>query len=98
MERLYRTYRERGLTVVAVNFKESPAEVKAFMEELHLTFPAVLDRRGTVTWDAYQARSLPVTYLVDRDGKILWKAYGRRAWDGPPGLAYFDRLFAARAR
>ncbi len=97
MERLYQSYRARGLAVVAVNYKESPAEVKAFMEELHLTFPAVLDRRGAVA-TSFAVRSLPVTYLVDRDGKVLWKALGNRGWDGPAGVRYFERLLASRPR
>ena len=37
MERLHRTYRDRGLAVVAVNFRESRAQVKGFLEEMGLT-------------------------------------------------------------
>lgn len=83
--------------MVAVNYRETPAEVKVFMEELHLTFPAVLDRRGAVA-ASFAVRSLPVTRLVDRDGKILWKALGDRRWDGPAGLGYSARVLAARPR
>lgn len=97
MERLHQAYRGSGLAMVAVNFKESKEEVRAFMEELRLTFPAVLDRTGAVT-ASFAVRSLPVTYLVDRDGKILWKALGDRRWDGPAGRGYFDRLLAHRAQ
>ena len=97
MERLHQAYRERGLAMLAVNVKESKAQVKAFMEELRLTFPAVLDRDGAVAV-SFAVRSLPVTYLVDRDGKILWKALGDRRWDGPHSLGYFERLFASRPR
>jgi thiol-disulfide isomerase/thioredoxin len=97
MERLHRAYRGRGLTVVAVNFKESPREVKPFMEQMGLTFPAALDPDGAVT-RSFGVRALPVTYLVDRDGKILWKAQGRREWDSPQGRAYFERVLAAHTR
>ena len=34
MERLHRTYRERGLTVLGVNYKESARDVRAFLEKL----------------------------------------------------------------
>ena len=97
MERLHQAYRNRGLAVVAVNFKESEYEVRAFMEELHLTFPAVLDRTGAVT-AGFAVRGLPATYVVDRDGKILWKALGIRRWDGPDSLGYFARVLAPRPR
>ena len=95
MEQLHREYRGRGLAILAVDFRESKAQVKSFMDELRLTFPALLDAKGEVTFD-YSARALPVTYLVDRDGKILWKTNGRRAWDGPIARAYFDRLLSPR--
>ncbi len=95
MERLHRAYAERGLAVVAVNVKESPREVKAFMEQMGLTFSAPLDPDGAVA-RSFGVRALPVTYLVDRDGKILWKAQGRREWDAGPGRAYFERVLAAR--
>ena len=97
MERLHRAYRERGLAVVAVNFRESGREVKAFMEPMGLTFPAPLDADGAVA-RSFGVRALPVTYLVDRDGKILWKAQGRREWDSARGRAYFERVLAAHAR
>jgi thiol-disulfide isomerase/thioredoxin len=95
MERLHRAYRDRGLAVVAVNFRESREEVKAFLEEMGLSFAAPLDLDGRVT-RAYGVRALPATYLVDRDGKILWKAQGPREWDAPHGRAYFERVLAAR--
>ncbi len=82
---------------MAVDFQESKAEVKAFVDELRLTFPTPLDAKGTVT-RSFGARRLPVSFLVDRDGKILWRAIGRREWDGPASRGYFDRLFVAGAR
>ncbi len=97
MERLYVAYRGRGLTIVAVNYRESKEAVRAFMEELRLTFTPALDREGSAT-AAYGVRGLPVTFLVGRDGKILWKVFGDRRWDGPQSMRYFDRILVSRPR
>ncbi len=91
MERLYRDYRESGLAVVAVNFKEAKGEVKRFFEEFHLNFPAVLDSEGNAA-RAYAVRALPVTFLLSRDGLILWRAIGSRDWDSPDSRAYFKQV------
>jgi thiol-disulfide isomerase/thioredoxin len=91
MERLYRVYRERGLVVVAVNFKESKDEVQRFIGELRLSFPAVLDPDGAAA-HIFAVRGLPVTFLLDRHGRILWKAIGSRDWDSPDARAYFKRM------
>ncbi len=91
MERLYRANRERGLTVVAVNFMETKNEVKRFFEEFRLSFPSLLDPEGTAARN-FGVRGLPVTFLVSRDGRILWKAIGSRDWDSPEARAYFKQV------
>lgn len=91
MERLYQANRERGLAVVAVNFKETKNEAKRFFEELQLSFPSVLDPEGTAASN-FGVRGLPVSFLLSRDGRILWKAIGSRDWDSPEARAYFKRV------
>lgn len=97
MEQLYEAYRDRGLVVVAVNFRESTREVRSFIEELRLTFPMALDGDGVLS-RRLAVRGLPVTYLLDREGRILWKAIGSREWDGAHGRAYFDGLLGPPQR
>ena len=91
MERLYQANRERGLTVVAVNFMETKSEVKRFFEKLRLSFPSLLDLEGMAARN-FGVRGLPVTFLVSRDGRILWKAIGSRDWDSPEARAYFKQV------
>jgi thiol-disulfide isomerase/thioredoxin len=97
IERLYQAYRDRGLAVLAVNFKEGPAAVRSFMRDLDLSYPAALDGDGAGS-RSFGVRGLPVTYLLDREGRILWKAIGSREWDGPHARAYLERVLAAGAR
>ena len=69
IETSYEQYRDRGFTVLAVNFQEDPRAVAAFMREYKLTFPALLDLDGQVS-RAYQAVSLPSSFFVDKKGVI----------------------------
>ncbi len=96
MERLHERYRDRGLSVVAVNFHESSAAVERFARELGLTFTAAVDGDGDVS-RRFRVRGLPVTFLIDRDGRLLWRSIGARDWDGPDGLAYLDDLLGRRS-
>lgn len=93
MERLSRAFKDKGLVVLAVDIKESAKAVRAFLKELKVTFPALLDEDGSVAF-TYGIRPLPATFLIGRDGKILWRAFGAREWDSAASRQYFSRLLS----
>jgi peroxiredoxin len=57
------------LEVLAVNFDEPKEAVQAFVDELGLTFPVLLDP-GAGVQDLYRVRGYPTTYLVDPKGVV----------------------------
>lgn len=61
--------------VVAVNFNENPETVRAFVDELKLTFDVVLDP-GAVVQEMYQVHSYPTTYFIDKEGIIYARHIG----------------------
>lgn len=71
IEQVYRQYWEQGLVVLGVNstFQDDEKAAAAFVRELGLTFPILLDRTGAVS-RRYQLQALPTTYFVDRQGVI----------------------------
>jgi peroxiredoxin len=75
LERTYQANRDRGLNVIAMNFRETAPEAQAFFKELRLTFPIWLDRTGSVA-ELYRARGLPSTFVVDRSGIIRFVRVG----------------------
>jgi peroxiredoxin len=91
MQQLYQESQEQGLVVVAVNFQDAPEAVLAFSQELQLTFPMPLDRKGTVA-AAYGVRGLPTTYVVNREGQIIGQAICGREWKSKDAKAYFQWL------
>jgi thiol-disulfide isomerase/thioredoxin len=93
MQRLYEKYRERGLTVVAVNQFEDPDLVFEFTGRLSLepTFPILFDRESRVS-EQYGVKGLPTTYLLDKTGKIQFRAIGGREFDHPEVEALIESL------
>lgn len=83
MERLYQEFKDRGLVIIAVDLQESRETVAAFMKQFGLTFPAALDRDGSVS-DRYRVRFIPTTYLVSREGTLLGRVVGPRDWASVP--------------
>ncbi len=92
MERLYRRYKDKGFTILALSIDSGgPAPVAAFAKKLGLTFPIGLDPKTTVA-NQYSVRGLPATFLIDRRGTIVAVAIGPRDWDGKAAHAAIESL------
>lgn len=63
------------LTVLAINLRESPAEVEAFAQDHNLTLPLLLDPDDAVIL-GYQALRLPTTVMVDPAGQLVERRLG----------------------
>jgi hypothetical protein len=71
LETLYQRYKDAGLVVLAVNMDRlSTAGVEAFVQEVAVTFPIVLDP-AWATAQTYRVLGLPTTYLIDRAGNVV---------------------------
>jgi thiol-disulfide isomerase/thioredoxin len=68
-ERAQQQHRDRGLVVLGVDFQERDEEIAAFLSQLGVTFPSMVDRTGDVTRQ-WRATGLPTTFLIDRQGII----------------------------
>jgi peroxiredoxin len=79
MQRLYRELGGQGLAMLAINEKESAAQVANFMRSYGLGFPALLDVDGRVS-SAYRVWGLPTTFLIDGSGNIIGMKSGPRDW------------------
>ena len=81
MQEVYQEHKDDGFVILAIDVQEDPDQVKAFVDELGLTFPIIIDDTG-VTTRAYRVRGLPTSYFIGPDGIILGKQIGQidRQW------------------
>jgi cytochrome c biogenesis protein CcmG/thiol:disulfide interchange protein DsbE len=84
IQQVYERYRDQGFVVLAVNLQQEDAHVAAFVDQLELTFPVLMDRDGDV-FDRYRIVALPSTFFVDRAGLIQDLAVG-----GPLAQAFIE--------
>ncbi|MCC7371566.1 MAG: TlpA family protein disulfide reductase [Chloroflexi bacterium] len=69
LERAQQKYRDQGLAVIGVDMQERDDEIQAFLTQVGVTFPSLVDRTGEVTRQ-WRATGLPTTFLIDRQGII----------------------------
>ncbi len=97
MERLHQDYRERGLVVLALSQDQASARtVRAFVDELRITFPVWHDRDRSVSRQ-YSIPGVPTSYLVGRDGRIAYRVFGEYDWSLPEARAAVDALLGTVA-
>lgn len=93
-DRLRRRFDGR-LEVLAVNYGEGEARVRAFLGKIPVGFPVLLDRDATAA-KAWQARVLPTTFLVDPAGRVRYSAVGELDWSAPSIEATLRSLLRSR--
>ena len=92
MERLYRRYRDRGFTILAISLDSNgAAAVAPFVKTLKLTFPIGLDPKMELA-NRYTVRALPSSFIIDRNGTMVAIALGPRDWDSSAARAVIESL------
>jgi cytochrome c biogenesis protein CcmG/thiol:disulfide interchange protein DsbE len=75
LERNWRLYRERGVTVVGVDIQDTAEAGLKFVRDFGLSFPNGRDVTGKVAID-YGVYGVPETFFIDRQGRIRAKHVG----------------------
>ncbi|MEJ2084349.1 MAG: TlpA disulfide reductase family protein [Acidobacteriota bacterium] len=79
LEALHRELGDGGVAVLGVSLDADVESARSFASEMHLSFPLLWDRGGTVGRD-YRASAIPMSYLIDPQGSLVGVATGARDW------------------
>lgn len=94
MQALYKDYREKGFTILAISSDvEGKGSVAPFVERLDLTFPVLLDPRSVVG-TRLQVLGIPTSYLLDKQGRLAGVEVGAQNWNEDKMRRLLDRLLA----
>lgn len=73
---------EFPVQVYSVVAAERPKDVAAFVDELEIPYPVLVDADGSVS-SRYAISVVPTTFLLDPDGRILGSVAGEMLWNDP---------------
>ncbi|HUX37157.1 MAG TPA: TlpA disulfide reductase family protein [Rectinemataceae bacterium] len=93
IQKLWDKRKDKNFTVIAVSVGEQKDTVTKFVADNKYSYPIFLDPSGQLG-SAFNASSIPTTYIIDKDGKVIAGTQGSREYDSPEVLAAFDELMA----
>lgn len=82
LERLSKSYADKGLVIVGVNIDKTPELARSFLSKnkLTLTFPVVNDKKHEVA-GRYEPPTMPSSYVIDKEGRVRGVHAGFKASD-----------------
>lgn len=98
LDRLHKTFREKGFSVLAISVDEYPKKVRDYIEKKGLTVPVLVDVEKEVSFDLYAVTALPAAFLIDRNGVIAERLVGEINWDEAAVRARITGLLDGREK
>lgn len=74
LERFWRRFRQRGVTVLGIDVQDNSDDALAFVRDFHLTYPELRSIGGERS-SAFGSSGVPENFLVDPQGRLalIWR-------------------------
>jgi hypothetical protein len=96
VHKLYSEFKDKGLEVRLINFREDADVVRRVVRERGYTIPTLIDASGDIAGRVYGVFGPPTVYFVNRRGELVGRAAGARVWDSAAGRAFVQQLLEAQ--
>ncbi len=93
LQRVARRLADRGLRVVAVNYKEAAPAIQRFLQAQGLDLPVLRDADGEAARQ-WTPRIFPSTVFIDRQGRPSGVLVGAIDWESEAARARIDTLLS----
>jgi len=75
LEEAWKTYRDRGVVVLGIDYRDFDEKALAMLEAYGISYPNGPDRRSEIA-DRYHVSGVPETVFIDREGNVHEVAIG----------------------
>ena len=91
LTRLKQQLADRPFEILAINVGEKKYKVRKFTKLINFQLPVLLDTRND-TFDDWDVKTLPTSFLVDANGKIRYQVRGNPGWDHETTISVIEQL------
>jgi hypothetical protein len=92
VNRAYTEFKDKGLEVLLVDFREGVDLVRKTSRERGYVAPVLLDASGDVTGRSYGVWGPPTFFFLNRQGRLIGRGIGERGWDSPAAKTFLRAL------
>ena len=96
VNRVYTEFKDQGLEVLLVDFREGIDLVRKTVRERGYVAPVLLDASGDVTGRSYGVWGPPTFFFVNRKGQLVGRGVGERGWDRPAAKVFLRALLESK--
>jgi hypothetical protein len=96
VNRAYTEFKDQGLEVLLVDFREGMDLVRKTVRERGYIAPVLLDASGNVTGKSYGVWGPPTFFFVNRKGQLVGRGVGERGWDRPAAKVFLRALLESK--
>ncbi|MEE9494244.1 MAG: TlpA disulfide reductase family protein [Gammaproteobacteria bacterium] len=96
LNRLREKMADKPFELISVNYAESNAIMQAFLKQVQVDFPVLMDRKGEVAAD-WNVMAFPSTFVIGPDGRIVYGVNAAIEWDAPEIITQLNALIESHA-
>ena len=91
LQKLKQQLADKPFEILTLNVGEKKYKVRKFTRLIKLELPVLLDS-GNDTFNGWQVKTLPTSFLVDATGAVRYRVIGNPGWDNTTSLGIIDDL------
>ncbi len=97
LTRLKKQLSDRPFEILALNVGEKKYRVRKFAKLINFNLPVLLDTSKN-TFDAWNIKTLPTSFLIDTDGNIRYRVRGNPGWEEKETITIIEQLISEQSK
>lgn len=83
--------------ILALNVGEKKYKVRKFAKLINFNLPVLLDT-SKETFDGWNIKTLPTSFLIDTDGNIRYRVRGNPGWEEKATITIIEQLISEQSK